>query len=464
MKPLDGQRSYELTPSQQLTIMNRQFAIKRSIVNIPTSIIVEEDLDLGLLEVALRLAVQRWDMFGLRVFKVGKQWRQYFGERDVLCLRRVDFRGRKTSQMNRFFAREGSRTLPLVNEPLAKLFIVITPEGHPGIFSVMNHLIADSWAISSFYKDVFDVYRALASGSALPKSPQSFEPVLVAELAYQESARFEADRQYWQREISGELPFYTSILGSKVLENYRKRTRRPEARNSSTIFLRQAAKHTVRLVPASDVAACQAFLEAQRFPSMQLLFHLALRVFLAAVNGRAPDVTIMTTVARRGTLAEKRSGGCRVQSFTFRSILDEESTFAEALDSLLTTQNSHFRHADFPFWEYSKMYHREYGTRPGDLFYGLMLTFQTVSLTPAGDARFHTMWHCNGASAVDCYLTIMDDDGSGALRCYWEHRTARVKTKDIDATHSAMLRVLRAGIANPQLTIGQLMDLVPPIN
>lgn len=464
MKPLDGPRSYELTPSQQLTIMHRQFAIKRSIVNIPISIIVEEDLDLALLEVALRLAIQRWDMFGLRVFKVGKQWRQYFGERDVLCLRRVDFRGRKTSQMNRFFARESSRTLPLANEPLAKVFIVITPEGHPGIFSVMNHLIADSWAISSFYKDVFDVYRALASGSAMPKSPQSLEPVLVDELAYQESARLEADRQYWQHELSGELPFYTSILGSKVLESYRRRKRKPDARNSSTIFLRQAAKHTVKLVPASDVAACQAFLEAKRFSSMQLLFFLAVRVFLAAVNGRAPDVSILSTVARRGTLAEKRSGGCRVQSFTFRSILDEETTFAEALDILLTTQNSHFRHTDFPYWEYNKMSHQAYGTKPGETFNSLMFTFQTVPLTPAGDARFHTMWHSNGASAIDCYLTIMDDDGSGALRCYWEHRTARVKTKDIDATHSAMLRVLRAGIANPQLTIGQLMDLVPPID
>ena len=102
MKTPVAQQSYELSPSQDLTMMNRQFAIKRSIVNIPTSIVIEEDLDLGLLEVALRLAVQRWDMFGLRVVKVGKQWRQYFGERDVICLRRVDFRGRRTSHMNNF--------------------------------------------------------------------------------------------------------------------------------------------------------------------------------------------------------------------------------------------------------------------------------------------------------------------------------------------------------------------------
>ncbi|MGL5246724.1 MAG: condensation domain-containing protein, partial [Brooklawnia sp.] len=218
MKTPVAQQSYELSPSQDLTMMNRQFAIKRSIVNIPTSIVIEEDLDLGLLEVALRLAVQRWDMFGLRVVKVGKQWRQYFGERDVICLRRVDFRGRRTSQMNKFFAREGSKTLPLENSPMAKLYIVITPEGHPGIFSVMNHLIADSWAISSFYKDVFDVYRALASGVAMPKLPQASEQVLIDELAYQNSKRFEADREYWRLELLEEPPIYTSILGSKVLE------------------------------------------------------------------------------------------------------------------------------------------------------------------------------------------------------------------------------------------------------
>ena len=464
MKTPTAQPSYELSPSQDLTMMNRQFAIKRSIVNIPTSIVIEEDLDLGLLEVALRLAVQRWDMFGLRVVKVGKQWRQYFGERDVICLRRVDFRGRRTSQMNKFFAREGSKTLPLENSPMAKLYIVITPEGHPGIFSVMNHLIADSWAISSFYKDVFDVYRALASGVAMPKLPQASEQVLIDELAYQNSKRFEADREYWRLELLEEPPIYTSILGSKVLENYRRRARKPDARNANTVFLRQAATHTVKLVPAEDVAACRAFLETQHFPSMQLLFLLAVRVYLAAVNGRTPDVTIMSTVARRGTLAEKRSGGSRVHSFLFRSILDESETFAEALDMLLTDQNRHYRHTDFPYTECSQMTNEKYGTRPGNTFSGLLFTFQTVPLTPAGGTQSHTMWHCNGASATDCYLTIMDDDGSGALRCYWEHRTARVKTSDIDFAQSAMLQVLRAGIADPQLTIGQLMDLVPPIN
>lgn len=455
-----NRRLHPLSPSQELTLMNWRFSTKRSIVNIPTSIIVEASLDIALLEVALRLCVQRWDMFGIRIVKVAKQWRQYFGERDVISLRRMDFRGRTPSQMKKFFEAEARKAFPLADSPMAKLYSVITPEGHTGVFSVMNHLIADSWAISTFYKDVFDVYRSLADGTAMPKPPHSSELVLVKELAYLKSDRFEADREYWSHDLLNSPPLYTSILGSRVLENYRRRSRKPEARHANTIFLRHGAIHTDRPISPEDVAACRTFLAEQGYPSMQLLFFLALRVFLAQVNGRSPDVTINATIARRGTLAEKRSGGSRVHSLTFRSIFDEATTFADALDALLTMQNTHYRHADFPYSQYSKLVHEKYGTRPGEVFFGLLFTFQPLSLSPDGGLRHHTMWHCNGALSIDCYLTIMDDDGTGGLRCYWEHRTARVKPRDIDVAQSAMMRVLRAGLANPDVTLGELMDLV----
>jgi hypothetical protein len=53
----------------------------------------------------------------------------------------------------------------------------------------------------------------------------------------------------------------------------------------------------------------------------------------------------------------------------------------------------------------------------------------------------------------------MDDDGSGGLRCYWEHSLTRMPAKYIDEAHDYMVRAIGAGIERPTITLGELMDL-----
>lgn len=103
--------------------------------------------------------------------------------------------------MNKFFAREGSKTLPLENSPMAKLYIVITPEGHPGIFSVMNHLIADSWAISSFLQGRL---RRLPRARIRRCDVQVAASIRASSDRRTRLSEFQAllvDREYWRLEL-----------------------------------------------------------------------------------------------------------------------------------------------------------------------------------------------------------------------------------------------------------------------
>lgn len=450
---------YALTPSQELTIMNRTWCIHRNVVNIPTSIIANATLDLGLLENAVRLAVGRWDSFGIRVTKKGKQWRQYFVEPALISLKREDFRGRTQADMEKFFHAEGGKVLPLANSPMAKIWVFADPEGHSGVFSVINHLIMDSWAISNFYKDVVEVYQSLAAGRPLPKAPVPYEGVLIKELEYRESDRYRADLEYWRTELMTTEPLFTSLKGSQELAAYRQKKKSPDLRVCRNFYLRSLAGQVIKVVSAEDVARCKEFLVEQRFPSLQLLFTLALRTYLAKVNDRTPDVTIGATLSRRGTLAEKRTGGSRVHHFDFRNVLPETTTFMEALEAMLEKQNQHYRHMDFPSVEAINMAHEIYGHKPGTTHSGVLMTFQAAAVTFDDGLTCKTRWYCNGATAMAVYLTVMDDDGSGGLRCYWEHSLTRMPTKYIEDAHDFMVRAIRAGIERPTITLGELMDL-----
>jgi len=97
--------------------------------------------------------------------------------------------------------------------------------------------------------------------------------------------------------------------------------------------------------------------------------------------------------------------------------------------------------------------------KPGITYSGVLMTFQTLAVTLDGGLTFKTMWYGNGATAIAVYLTVMDDDGSGGLRCYWEHSLTRMPAKYIEDAHDFMVRAIRAGIERPTITLGELMDL-----
>ena len=59
------------------------------------------------------------------------------------------------------------------------------------------------------------------------------------------------------------------------------------------------------------------------------------------MNGN-DDVSINTAIARRATLKEKKSGGTRIHSFPFRTIISEDKTFLEGIYAIRDLQNQYF--------------------------------------------------------------------------------------------------------------------------
>lgn len=450
---------YDVTPSQELSLLNRKWTVHKAVVNIATSVVVQDRLDLRVFEEAVRLAVLRWDSFGLRFVKVDGRIRQHFGPREYLRLQRRRFRS--SAGMERYLTALAAQPLPLLESPQARFVVFTTPEGYTGLFSVISHLIMDAWAVSVFYLDVLELYRAFTGGGPKPPEPASYEALLAEELAYTGSERWRVDREFWEAELGASQPLFTSIRGSEVLERYRRTILNPHARQCWTQYVRTSGDHVVRTIAPTDVERFQRFLTDQPVASLQVMFHLALRMHMARVNGRTHDVMLGVNVGRRSTLAEKTSGGSRAQHLRFRTLLPPECTFVEALEAIAAQQRTYFRHLDYSSVETQFLPHRLFaaqGSRPGTNYYDTIMSFQPPMPTPH-DMQLKTWWYSNGAAAFPCYLNIMDDDGSGGLRCYWERNVAHVPVEDIDQCQDFMVRALRAGVERPTITLGELMDL-----
>lgn len=449
---------YPLSSSQHLVFLQRKYAVHKSILNIPTSLILDVKLDHDLLQKALEIAISRWDSFGLRLKEEDKDVKQYFDTRSCECLEQKDFSKSSEEKMQDFFYKEAQKSMGILECPMARFFILTTPKGTTGIFSVINHIMMDSWAISMFYKDVMDVYNSLTNDLPLPKEVRSYESCLIKDIEYQSTDSYKKDREFWFNEISQAEPIYTSVNGIEVLEKYRKKIKNSEARFSNSFFIRTKAEHVFRLIDKEDMDKMKTFLKEYEFPSMQILFLMGLRTYLAKVN-KTNDVGINSIVARRATLEDKYSGGSRVHFLPFRTIIEENETFLEALNILLDKQNLVYKHANINPLELFGMEQKTFPIKPGQSYRGVTLTFQPVPMEVGNGIHAETKWYTNGSSAQPFYLTIMDGDGTGGLKCYYEYIINHVKPETVNACHDYMVKVILEGISRPEIKVGELYHL-----
>lgn len=446
---------YPVSPSQRMNIRARRLGHAKQVNNIPVMLVAEVPLDLNLLRRAVEEAISRNDSFAIRLVRSGTQSRQYFGERAALELRTVDFTGQSEEAMDRFFERIARKPLPLYNQPLAKIYVTRTPDGACGVFMCVSHLIMDMWAIALFYRDIVQVYQALENGTPLPDPIRPYEAILQQEIDYLGSEREGKDREFWRSELEGfgTPPTYSAIDGTHARDRYRKIIRKPEHPFGHVIMLRTAAKHENLPIPAEDAQEIVRFCTENRV-QLQALFLLALRTWLAQKNGQLDDVSINYTMARRGTIREKKAGGTRASGIILRTVIPPEATFTQALQIIGDTLSQQTRHAEFPFMDFLKLQQDVYGIKPYEWY--AMVSFTMIGSDSDLGIPVRMKSYSNGTTPMPVYV-ILTADASGSMSVLYEYQYKRIDCTSVPQCHDFMLETIRAGIGNPGITMGELM-------
>lgn len=456
-------QQYDLTPAQHLLFYALKFTLHKQFVNIPIAIEMDASIDPELLRQAILQAVSRNDSFGIRFVKADKEWKQYFGERQLASLDTVDFSGKTSQHMDDHFKKIAQKVMKIENVPMTSMLIYRSPEGNTGIFSVFNHLAADFWAISLFLKDAMGIYFALTGQDKMPEEPRRFEVALQKELAYLNSPQYQTDVDFWKTELTEQAKdaHYTSVNGIEVLEKIRQKKKDPTYRFGSALYLQTKAAHEVLTIDRALVNQVKAFCEKSHFPSMALLFYLGYRTFISKVNLNKSKILCNWIIARRSTLDEKLSGGTRAQAIPFATDLDGNLTFLQALELMLEKQNELYRHANISPEITLALEKKMAGMKPIEsLRGGLAYSYQPVPQEVGHGVRISAKWYSNGASPQPLYITVMDGgDKAGDMRVYYEYMIKQVTPERIREFHDYMLKVVQAGIDNPAISIKELLEL-----
>ena len=164
-------------------------------------------------------------------------------------------------------------------------------------------------------------------------------------------------------------------------------------------------------------------------------------------------------------MKEKKSGGTRIHSFPFRTIIPEDRTFLEGIYEIRDRQNEFFRHANYDPVAFFAHQNKVWKKAPGRVYEPMSLTYQPMSmrdkdLDKIGDIRYKTKWYPNGATTQAMYLTVMHRPDDNGLDFNFEHQIKAVSRKQLEFLYYYLCKIMFKGTENPNLTIGEIIKLV----
>ena len=466
MRKRKGYQVYPLTAAQKFHIFYQNFCPKKEVVNIGTSLTIEAELDRDVLRQSIYKAYERCDSMRLR-FAQDKEgnWYQYVVEKEEREIEFVDFSDKTMEEAETIMTGWTRVPFKTQDSPMNRIVMIKMPDGYEGVYLLVDHLTMDAQSLIYFLKDIIELYcNTMFEDVPYPKEMASYIEQLQKDLAYEaESKAKSKDEEFFQKLIDASEPIYNGIEGSGRLEAERERCKNPQLRAAVNVSDSVESALDIFHLEGEPTKRLMDFCEKYHV-SLACLLLMGLRTYFQKMNGN-DDVSINSAIARRATLKEKKSGGTRIHSFPFRTVISEDKTFLEGIYMIRDLQNEYFRHANYDPVSYFAYRAQKYPNAPGQTYEPMSLTYQPMTmkdkgLEKLGDIHYKTKWYPNGATTQAMYLTVMHRPEDNGLDFNFEHQVKAVSREQLEYMYYYLCKIMFKGTENPNLTIGDIIKLI----
>ncbi len=452
---------YDLIPSQDTMYLMQKFTLHKQIVQIPTSFMLDMDVDFNVLTKALNIEIERNDSMRLRFKKEGKKIVQYFLDSyKIDSVKVLSFR--TEDEQNKFFTKDAQTPVRFMKDECYRIYFFNAFNGYKGIYLNASHMAMDAMGILVFYLDLLAVYKALKSGEALPEPLLRYEDYIVKEHERcANEARFEKDKKFYDEYFRscGE-PTYSGVHGPAFLEKERIKKKNPDLKVPSAYspLLDKAEVMKMNFSPELSEKVLE-FCKARSVAPESLML-LAMRTHLSAINGRDPFGMQLLMCSKRITYKDMKTGGCMAQPLQILTKIEEGMTFAEALDEFLRTRTSLYRHLTYPYTtardQFREMYNYSLIQGPA----ALMFSWLPVPVTEFTEFKFDFKTYNLGRYFSPLYAICYPDPKDCTIALHYMYRSKLVTPENLVALHNNTVKILEKATENPDVTIGELLDML----
>ena len=452
---------YDLIPSQQTMYLMFKYTFSKQISQIPTSFSIDKDIDFELLTKALNIEFERNDSLRIRFVKADKTIKQYF--LPSYRMNKVPCKYfRSVEEQEKFFAEDAQKPVRFDKGNTFRIYFYKTANGDNGIYFNVSHMIMDAMGSIIFYADLIQVYRALKSGTEMPKPMASYEEYIQQEFERLKNTKKTEKHEKFYREYfaKGGEPIYAGVHGPAFLEKQRIKKKNPDLRVPAAYNpLLDKCDLITGHVGTEDAAKIWSYCRENKI-APESLFMLGLRTHCSAINYRTDDVFMMATCSKRATLKEKNMSGCLAQPVQVRTIIPETATFEEGLKEYTRVRTDLYRHSEYPYITARDMSREMYNY---SLIQGpACMMFSWIPVPIDQDTmgfRFDFKTYDLGRYFTPLYAICSPDPKDNGINLNYMYRIKLSKKEDIEALHENAMKVIMAGIENPQITMKELLDM-----
>lgn len=441
---------YELSPSQGVSYLQCKYTLFKRVINILTSISLEEDVDFDLMEKAYNFVVARNDCLRIKFFKQKGKLKQYF--QDEVPYKKIPVvKYESQEQFNAFIKKYKKRAIKYLQGKIIEPHFIKMHDGKCMILLKVCHLVLDVYGLFVIFKDLLDVYNALKNGEEMPPRPADFEDVIKRDIErnYNESRQTKHEDFFKDLLSDKPEPYYTGIHGpdNKIWQSKLKSNHR----GMKMFFINNDTKAYTHMI-GSDVTERVINYCTENQISPANFFFYTCTLTAAILNDKTKNTLPLSLCNCRITPNEKSCAGTKVQSIACYTRYSYKRTFEENIKRFAMSQARAYMHMDFPDSKFEGMLHHAYRSSFLETYYSIAFSFVPFEV-PEG-VTFDI--YSNGKGALPGYFIMLLDTRTNNIRMGYEVHTKTTSEEHVAKFHEMYKHVLNQVLDNPQI---QLRDI-----
>lgn len=443
---------YGFNPSQDVINLQTKYTLFKRVANIVFSTTVDKGFDKNLMRQALDKLVERNDCLRITFVRKDKKIMQYFApERRLDNIKSVTFS--RQSEMTSFINKFRKRELNMFKGETLKAVFATNPDGKDMVIFKISHYVADTYAIGVLVSDLFQIYDALKAGTAMPPLPGSFEEVLKKDLAYKDNAETVARDLAFFKDYyvtrHPEHPTYCGIHGNNSDRWLKYKDKGYFA--LPYLFVKCDTKGYKLTIPSAVTEKAEKWCQENNI-TMSALFFYTCSIAASLINNREKYQAPLMLLDCRGTVAERKAGGTKVQSLSVYTTVNYDKSFIENIQEAYADQNQLFRHTRLTYLELENMQHKLWNYSIMSQVINFCYSFIPFT-SPEGVS---VQVHSNGKGALVTYMALMLDTKTGQIDTVYDIQTEMVTPEQLMDFHNLYIRVTEAVLAQPDTKLSQL--------
>ena len=441
---------YPLSPSQDVPYLQCKYTLFKRVINILTSVTLDEDIDFDLMTKAYNLLIERHDSLRIKFFKKKKELMQYFDDaKPVNNIPYIQFKTAK--EQEKFIAKTRKKGIKFLKGKVIEPYFIKTFDGKNMIFFKVCHLVLDIYGINVIFKDLLAIYNSLKAGAPLPEPPTSFEEVVKKDL----NRKFNKEIANKNRKFFTDLlntnpePYYAGLHGpnNKI---WQKKLAKGN-RGMQMFFIQNDTKDYCHKIDASLVKKVIEYCNANEYsPATFLLYTCNLTA--AMINDKTTNLLPLALYNCRGSALEKNCAGSKVQSVACYTKIDYKKPFNENFNVFSAQQFNLHRHLGFPDREFEMLLHKTYRSSWLETYYSLTFSFIPFDMPKGIKFKIYSNEKC----ALPAYLAQLYDVNTGEIDMFYDVQTKIISENDVEIFHKKYLSIIDQVIDNPQIKVGDI--------